>query len=163
MDTARAIRKEDVPSFLECQRAVWKSLEGTLPTVIIDENLEGLSDPTRSSKVERGLEDTSAIILVMESKGVVSGVALGRVDKGVSWLGFIGVDPSQRGKGFGRMLLQKFISESEKRGAHKISLYTSPVLQSAIALYVESGFIPEGYLRKHSYQMDMIVYSKHLE
>lgn len=163
MATVKSIRIEDIDGFIECQIEIWRSLEGILPQSIIDDNLKSLDDSKTVTAIEKGLGDEHVIRLILETQGKVQGIAIGRVDKGVSWLGFIGVLPSQRGNGYGRVLLQDFISKSKACGAHKISLYTSPALQQAITLYVESGFIPEGYLRRHSYRMDMIVYSKHLE
>jgi len=35
-------------------------------------------------------------------------------------------------------------------------------LKPAIRLYIKVGFVPEGFLRKHVYGMDIIIYSKFL-
>ena len=66
---------------------------------------------------------------------------------------------SHRKKGIGTALLRRFIDELSSLGAHKISLYTSPVLIDAVKIYARLGFIPEGLLRKHFYGIDLIHYS----
>jgi ribosomal protein S18 acetylase RimI-like enzyme len=63
----------------------------------------------------------------------------------------------------GTTLLNKFAEEARKRKANKISLHTAPSLLPAIELYIRNGFIREGFLRKHTRGIDMIVYSKFLK
>jgi len=74
----------------------------------------------------------------------------------------MGVTPTYRRKGIGRSLIEEYIKESKLKGAHKVILNTTPALKSAIRLYIELGFVPEGFLRKHAHEMDIIIYSKFL-
>jgi len=93
----------------------------------------------------------------------IMGVASGRVrEDGVGFLGFLGVKKDLRKKGVGSDLLESFLEEARKRNAHKVWLFTAPSLHSAIRLYVKAGFVPEGYMRRHSYGLDLIFYSKFL-
>lgn len=77
-------------------------------------------------------------------------------------LGFLAVTKECRGRGVGSRLLNRFIKEGRRRKAHKIWLFTSPHLVPAIRLYIKNGFLPEGFLRKHTRGLDMIIYSKFL-
>jgi len=90
-------------------------------------------------------------------------LATGRVrEDGVGMLGFLGIKKECRREGVGSQLLNRFLEEAKKRNAHKVWLFTSPNLHSAIGLYVKMGFVPEGYMRRHSYGLDLIIYSKFL-
>ncbi len=45
-----------------------------------------------------------------------------------------------RGKGWGKMLLQKCMEEAKKKGFHKMYLESMPELVNAISMYEKSGF-----------------------
>ncbi|MDP7050551.1 MAG: GNAT family N-acetyltransferase [Verrucomicrobiota bacterium] len=47
-----------------------------------------------------------------------------------------------RGRGLGRLLLEKALDEAQKRGARRVVLGTARVLGEAVALYEQSGFQP---------------------
>jgi ribosomal protein S18 acetylase RimI-like enzyme len=50
------------------------------------------------------------------------------------------VDPAARGQGLGRRLTQACIDRALSDGAAAIALHTSPVMESALALYLRMGF-----------------------
>ncbi|MCY7296656.1 ribosomal protein S18-alanine N-acetyltransferase [Alteromonas sp. a30] len=52
----------------------------------------------------------------------------------------IGIDQSERGKGFGKMLLQHFLRESNRLQAHEAWLEVRVSNITAIALYHDMGF-----------------------
>jgi len=59
------------------------------------------------------------------------------------------VDRSHRGKGIGRALLERTLSEAgKKRGIIKIQLSVNPALRPAVALYKSAGFEVVGRTRK---------------
>ena len=95
-------------------------------------------------RIKRFLERPNSIVLVAEEEGRIIGFAEGSVTAGVSRLGVIGVRREYRGRGIGLRLLEEFIKESKRRGAHKVHLWTPVALKPAIKLYVEAGFVPEG-------------------
>jgi len=110
------------------------------------------------------LQNKEVIYLLAEEDKEILGVATGRVrEDGVGMLGFLGVKKKHRKEGVGSNLLKKFLEESKRRNAHKAWLFTSPNLHSAIRLYVKTGFVPEGYMRRHSHGLDLIIYSKFLD
>lgn len=109
------------------------------------------------------LQNKEVIYLLAEEDNEITGLATGRVrEDGVGMLGFLGVKKNSRKGGIGSRLLNTFLEEAKKRSAHKVWLFTSPNLHSAIRLYVKTGFVPEGYMRRHSHGLDMIIYSKFL-
>ena len=160
----RKARVDDAQAALNCDKQVWESLRNELPEPWIKENLERLNEPDEEERFQTLIADPTRIILVAEEDGEIIGVAHGRTEEGgLSWLGFIGVTPTHRRRGIGRQLVQEYIKESRTRGASKVSLNTAPQLKTAMKLYADLGFVPEGYLRRHRYGVDLIIYSKFLE
>jgi ribosomal protein S18 acetylase RimI-like enzyme len=155
---------EDTQRLIECETIIWESLRETLPDAFVNSELSWLRRPELAERRRNQLQSTESLILVAEEDSGLIGVAMGRVgEEGVSMLGFLGVKPKNRGKGVATQLLDRFIKEAEKRKAHKVWLYTAPSLQPAIRLYIKAGFVPEGYLKNHSYGQDLIIYSKFLQ
>lgn len=150
----------DLNGAIECEVSILKSLYGILPQIYVDESISYLKSPAAKRDFESKILDPSYVFLIAENAGEIVGIARGFLEKGgVGWLSFIGVKPLQRKKGIGTALLRRFIDELYRLGAHKISLYTSPVLIDAVKLYARLGFVPEGLLRKHFYGIDLIHYS----
>jgi len=62
--------------------------------------------------------------------------------------------PDGRGRGGGRMLLERAIAHARRVGAHKLTLEVWPENGRAIALYAKAGFEVEGVLREHYRRRD---------
>ena len=79
-----------------------------------------------------------------------------------AWLGWYGVLPEYRNKGYGREILRKTTDLAREKGFQNMRLYTDFVdNHNAINLYEEEGFVGEKYtLEKLSY--DCWIYSKSL-
>ena len=153
--------EEDAEDVAECSAAVWESLRGLLPDEWVEEEAELSRSREFVERVREAVGSPDAIILLAELDGEVVGVAYGRYHKGGSaHLGFIGVKPDHRQRGIGTALLRAFLEEAKNRGARKVWLHTHPNLKEAVRMYVREGFTPEGYLRKHMYGQDLIIYSK---
>lgn len=60
----------------------------------------------------------------------------------VAWLGWFGVTPQYRGKGYGRSLLKKTISKARLIGFEKLRLWTTTAPEEVVAqdMYEEFGF-----------------------
>lgn len=160
MATVRIATAEDIEGLLDCHANVWESLRDVLPTSWIEDEIERLRETDVKDTVQGVMEDRMRITLVAEDEEEAVGFAMGRSDKGgLSWLSFMGVTPPYRRRGIDRELVQKFIEESKLRGAYKVSLNTAPKLEPAVKLYVSMGFVPEGFLRRHRYGVDLIIYS----
>jgi len=154
---------KDVEHLLSCEIQIWESLREFLPDSFVNPNIDMLRRSETIENFKRFLENKEVIILIVLDNDKIIGLATGIVrEDGVGHLGFLGVRTEYRRKGVGSNLLQEYLKEAKKRNAHKVWLFTAPSLQSAIKLYIKTGFVPEGYMRRHSYGLDLIFYSKFL-
>ena len=94
------------------------------------------------------LADRDRIVLVAESKGEVLGYTFAGLE-GVDYMALRGpagalydivVDPSRRGQGVGRMLLDATLKALEELGAPRIVLSTAERNNSAQRLFERAGF-----------------------
>ena len=153
---------ENVQKFIDCYTQVFKSLYGILPDDYVKNQIETASGDDFFEKVDAALTNVNNIMLVSRENDKVNGMAWGNIrEDGSSWLVFMGVISSSRGKGLGRSLLYRFIDESREKGAGKISLDTDPGLVPAINLYKSAGFVKEGTVM-NPHGMELILYSKDL-
>jgi ribosomal protein S18 acetylase RimI-like enzyme len=160
----RKMRKKDIEEYIDCETRIWETLRDHLPEEYIDRNLNWIRRQGVRDAWVRAIDDPDWILLVAEEGDSIVGMARGRVDwSRLSNLGFLGVDESHRRRGIARSLMEKFIEESENLGATKITLNTAPTLKPAVKLYADMGFVPEGFLRRHRLEVDMIIFSKFLE
>jgi len=162
MSKVRAATVSDVEKLLKCCVEIWESLREWLPNSFVNPELESFREPERRKRFRQGIESKDGIFLIAEENNEIVGMALGRESAGVCTLGFLGVKKEYRRKGVGTSLLSRFVKDAKERKAHKVWLFTSPSLLPAIRLYIKNGFLPEGYLRKHTRGLDMIIYSKFL-
>ena len=153
---------EDCENLHNCLIRTFESLREWLPASFVDPELKSMHEPEAIKKLRERIENMNEILLIAVENHQIVGMALGREAGGVCSLGFLAVTKECRGRGVGSRLLNRFIKEGRRRKAHKIWLFTSPHLMPAIRLYVRNGFLPEGFLRKHTRGLDMIVYSKFL-
>jgi ribosomal protein S18 acetylase RimI-like enzyme len=152
----------DCENLHNCLIKTFESLREWLPGSFVDPELKSMHEPDDIKKLWERIENKNEILLVAVENHQIVGMALGREASGVCSLGFLAVTKECRGKGVGSRLLNRFIKEARKRKAHKIWLFTSPYLLPAIGLYVRNGFLPEGFLRRHTRGLDLIIYSKFL-
>ncbi len=94
------------------------------------------------------LDDPDAVLLVAEQDGSVVGYTYGSVE-GYDYMSLRGpagvlndivVEPSFRGRGIGRMLLEATIDELKARGVPRVVLSTAEQNESAQHLFERSGF-----------------------
>jgi RimJ/RimL family protein N-acetyltransferase len=163
MSEVRIVTVNDFEELLKCYIEIWESLREWLPDSFVDAELEHVHQTERQERFKQRIKSRDGIFLVAEEDNEIVGVALGQESGGVCTIGFLGAKKEHRRKGVGTGLLDRFVKEAKKRKAHKVSLRTSPNLLPAVKLYVNNGFIPEGFLRKHIRGLDVIVYSKFLE
>lgn len=102
----------------------------------------------------------------IEDKEQLIGFYIGEYLLGEATLMDICVPPQLQGNGYGRKLLEQFISESKKLGAEKIFLEVRASNISAQMLYINHGFIEisrrTGYYPKEVGYEDAIVMVKEL-
>jgi len=164
MVRVRQASVEDLKRLRDCELQIWQSLREWLPNSFVDPNISQIQRPEYLQNWEQMLQNKEVIYLLAVQNSKIIGLATGRVrEDGVGMLGFLGIKKERRKEGVGSKLLNRFLEEARKRNAHKVWLFTSPNLHSAIRLYVKTGFVPEGYMRRHSHGLDLIVYSKFLK
>ena len=164
MSQIRLATAEDLTKLSECEVQIWESLREWLPDSFVSPNISHIQRAEYLQNWQQMLQNREVIYLLAEKDKEVVGLATGRVmEDGVGMLGFLGVKKERRNESVGSKLLNRFLEEAKKRNAHKVWLFTSPNLHSAIGLYVKRGFVPEGYLRRHSHGLDLIIYSKFLD
>ncbi len=61
----------------------------------------------------------------------------------------VSVDPARRGKGIGRLLVEKVLAECRDGGAEFVSLEVRPSNVDAIALYKGMGFVETGRRKRY--------------
>ena len=163
MVKVRSATIEDLTDLRDCEVEIWESLKEWLPDSFVSPNISSIQRAEYLQGRQQWLQNKDAICLLAEEGKRIIGLATGMTrEDGVSMLGFLGVRKEHRKTGVGSTLLKTFLEEARKRKAHKVWLFTSPNLHPAIRLYVEEGFIPEGYMRRHSHGLDLIVYSRFL-
>jgi len=155
------ITHSDVTDFIQCYIEVFQTLYNILPEDYVTKQIKNASAPDFHQKVRNLLDDSNNILLISHNNETVTGMAWGNVRDGDAWLSFMGVKKPFRGKGLGRLLLNRFIDESMVKGANKISLDTDPSLVPAITLYKSEGFTRDGTV-VNPYGLELILFSKNL-
>ena len=144
--SVRRARKTDAPKL------------GQLGTLLVREHYE--FDPKRFLPVTPDtekrygaflisqLDDTDVVVLVAERGGGVLGYTYASVE-GYDYMSLRGpagvlndivVDPPERGRGIGRMLLEATIEELKTRGVPRVVLSTAERNEAAQHLFARAGF-----------------------
>jgi len=79
----------------------------------------------------------SPLVFVSSESG---GFAMGRAVAGEMELLTLAVDPAQRRRGVGRLLVTAILAEAKDRGAGRAFLEVLPDNAAAISLYLQAGF-----------------------
>ena len=100
-----------------------------------EHDLEVLNDPG-GTLIDRG----GCLFLMKESEAIIGSAGLWKENDVEYELVKMTVDPAYQGRGIGKILLEKCISEAKLRKAKKIFLYSNSKLQTALKLYSKYGF-----------------------
>lgn len=131
-------------SMLYAQEHGWDGSFEALAARILAECIEGV-DP----EYERGW--------VAEQDGeVVGSVFLVRKSKRVAKLRMLYVEPSARGQGIGRRLVDECVAFARAKGYRTMTLWTQSCLASARRLYEAAGFTRVNEERHHSFGKDLV-------
>ena len=106
------------------------------------------SDPEKTdldiSDIELNYTNRNGIfdLLENENSNVIATVGLYNIDKVTCELRKMYMLKSERGKGYGKLLLNHAVQKAKELGYKKIILETASVLKEAIGLYESYGFKP---------------------
>lgn len=142
---------DDLDALLDLREAVAK--EGIWIGAELPLDREG--DRRRfATTIEDQDDGTSAVMLVANLEGgtVVGSLAM-QNPIGIAHLG-MNVADGYRGAGIGHALVTAGIEWARQAGAHKVDLEHWPWNHRARALYERSGFVEEGYKRRHYRRKD---------
>ena len=79
----------------------------------------------------------------LETNGAIEGFLVGFRSQSspiVAYIHFVGIAPSCRGRGYGRMLYERFFKAVADMGCHEVRCITSPVNNGSIAFHRRMGF-----------------------
>jgi ribosomal protein S18 acetylase RimI-like enzyme len=99
-------------------------------------------------------------VTVAESHGTIVGMLVLTVDDEGFLIENVAVDPSHRGKGLGRALLEFAEAEARCAGFDSIYLYTHEKMTENLALYSRIGYVE--YDRRSQGEFSLVYMRKHL-
>lgn len=142
MAEARAAREDDVTAIVDiCTRAYQATYQGLLPQSYLDRMLAEFYRPER---VATGITPAPAAWLgyqVVEERGRVLGLAGGGLPSpGVGELSVIYLDPAERGRGLGTLLLNRITDQLRELGASEMWVAVVVGNDLAIPFYEARGF-----------------------
>ncbi len=98
-------------------------------------DLEIINDPEGTVLAGGG-----CIFLAIENDAVIGTAGLWKQSADEYELVKMAVDPAHRGKGIGKLLLDRCITEARQQKAARIILFSNSQLKTAIGLYEQYGF-----------------------
>jgi ribosomal protein S18 acetylase RimI-like enzyme len=99
-------------------------------------------------------------VTVAESHGTIVGVIVLTVEDEGFLIDNVAVDPSHRGKGLGKALLEVAEAEARRAGFDSIHLYTHEKMTENLALYSRIGYVE--YDRRSQGDFSLVYMRKHL-
>lgn len=121
----RSLREEDYPQVIRVLDDWWggRQMTNRLPRLFFQH-----------------FADTS--FAIEEERRVIAFLVgfISQARPGEAYIHFMGVDPACRGRGFGRMLYERFFTAAKERGATSMHCITSPVNKGSVAFHRAMGF-----------------------
>ena len=109
-----------------------------------------LAEPWSVDALKQSLATPQFFAFVLETDGEIAGYVCGTSLFEDAELMRIAVLEKFRGKGFGRLLMERFLEVSLARGAERVFLEVRASNEAALSLYCKSGFA-KNRLRKRYY------------
>lgn len=96
------------------------------------------NDPRKD--IARKLEVQRELFLVGELDGRVVATVMAGYDGHRGWVNYLAVDPSERGRGFGRAVMREVEARLEQLGCPKLNLQVRTDNEQAVAFYRALGY-----------------------
>ena len=100
------------------------------------------------------------LVTIAEHHGAIVGVIVLTVDDEGFLIDNVAVDPSHRGRGLGRALLEFAEAEARRAGFDSIYLYTHEKMTENLAIYSRIGYVE--YNRRSLGEFSLVYMRKHL-
>ncbi|OIO44314.1 MAG: hypothetical protein AUJ41_03250 [Candidatus Pacebacteria bacterium CG1_02_43_31] len=113
-------------------------------------------------EVSWGEWNPNKFIFKAELDNEITGIIVGNITAGVTFIERIIVAELSRKKGIGKQLIQKVEDYAKELNSHKIYLYTGKNWSSN-KFYEQSGFTNTGQLENHYLNVDFVIYTKFLK
>jgi len=113
------------------------------------------------SEIQRRIKEE--LMLVAEGEKQIVGTVTGTINCESMRVKTLATHPNFQNIGVGTQLMEKIEKEAVEAGCYKISLFTTPVMKSAIHLYEKHGYEREGVLKKQFHGIDLIAFGKILK
>jgi len=110
------------------------------------------------SEIQRRINEEQ--ILVAETEKQIVGTVTGTIEYETMHVKTLATLPNFQNLEVATRLMEEIEKESVKAGCYKISLFTTPVMKSAIHLYEKLGYEREGVLKKQFHGIDLIAFGK---
>ena len=91
--------------------------------------------------------------------GKIVGTISGKHESGVVYVGTLIVAANERGRGIGKLLMQKAEEFGKNENAHKVYLTTGKEWKAS-KFYESLGYKKEANLSNHHFHKDFVIYSK---
>ena len=127
--TFRPASEADAPAIAECVNAAYRHY------------VERIGKPPGPMTEDYAKVIRERRVTVADNGGKVAGVLVLAVTGEGFLLENVAVDPSQRGKGLGRTLLELAEAEARREGFGSIYLYTHEKMTENLALYAKIGYV----------------------
>ncbi|MEM2954183.1 MAG: GNAT family N-acetyltransferase [Candidatus Bathyarchaeia archaeon] len=158
--THLAIRKaklQEVDKIHEVLKQAFKGLEGRgYSTQAIKAAVVPIKEIAKRIRL-------GADVLVAELGDEIIGTVTGFMEHESMYVCSLAVHPAYQNLGIARQLMRSLETIARKKSCYKLFLYTGWAMKEAIGLYESLGYVREGYLSRHFYGEDLIVFSKILK
>jgi len=99
-------------------------------------------------------------MLVAETDKQIVGTMTGTVEYESMYVKTLATHPSFQNLGVGKRLMEEIEKEAVEAECYKITLFTTPVMKSAIRIYEKLEYEREGVLKMQFHGIDLIAFGK---
>jgi len=110
------------------------------------------------SEIQRRINEE--IMLVAKRANQIVGTVTGTIEYESMHVKTLATHPSFQNLGIATRLMEETEKEAAKADCIKISLFTTPVMKSAIHLYKKRGYQRESVLKRQYHGIDLIAFGK---
>jgi len=110
------------------------------------------------SEIQRRIKEE--LMLVAETDKKIVGTVTGTIDCESMNVQTLATHPSFQNLRVATRLMEKMEKEAVEAECYKISLFTTPIMKSAIHVYEKLGYEREGVLKKQFHGIDLIAFGK---